>query len=489
MASVLPQLVNIEHTLQSKTVEQIRDDIKEFQDAVELNSEQSEKIQSYIHALEDTFDQFTKDNEHIERKDNNVTDADIQLYTGLKNMYQDYLKVLNQLKQDKAAVRDEVEASDDKPEESSDVLEYIVNELPYQQPTERKKYIDNFIHSKDAQKLSKSTQVFDAIVNLCLLDSSINDNLRSYFALLKDIGYTHEDLSSNLPGGLLEILNSKSKSKNKEGKENKVIQEDVEETKENTDNSPVSNNSGNNTEDEKKKKISFSKYLKKDTDVNENGKRISSSMEPESSSDDSDSKKIKTEDGKYISSILKQVSDQNGNGQSTSRKSSNNIRFVDDSKLVTVFGDGLPQKGVQLSPDELKKLLKPFKEGEPRDLLSLEGVIPRARELSLILGQNEEDYSDVSSLKGGPIPYETTIPLKFRINFGNFSPDLSKGAREPVLVDDLHDKSGNLIYKGPLIAGAFGKNNLLLRKDRGGLPYKRVPEVLRNDYPPRPTND
>nr|8A8F_B Chain B, RNA end formation protein 2 [Saccharomyces cerevisiae] len=35
------------------------------------------------------------------------------------------------------------------------------------------------------------------------------------------------------------------------------------------------------------------------------------------------------------------------------------IKFLDDSQLIKVYGDDLPNQGLQVSPTQLKKILKP----------------------------------------------------------------------------------------------------------------------------------
>ena len=80
------------------------------------------------------------------------------------------------------------------------------------------------------------------------------------------------------------------------------------------------------------------------------------------------------------------------------------------------------------------------------------------------------------------------MPLTYRLNFTAFSKDLDKPPKEPVDIDEVGDNANNKKRKAknPLIARAFGRNSLLLKKDRGGMPYKRVPEINKNTYPLRP---
>lgn len=204
--------------------------------------------------------------------------------------------------------------------------------------------------------------------------------------------------------------------------------------------------------------------------INENGKRrLSTPTELE------ETKRLKNNDNINLSSILKT--------SGSTKKNSNSIKFVDDSLLVKVYGDGLPDEGLSVSPEKLKKILKPFKEGEPRETVLVEGYQGKACELDTEFDLSPEE-TDITEIKGGAIPCETLVPLKYRLNFINFSSELSKKPpREPVVIEEPIDSSKK--NKGPLIVRAFGKNSLLLRKDRGGLPYRPIPEVVPIDYPSR----
>ncbi|CAR26916.1 hypothetical protein ZYGR_0I01880 [Zygosaccharomyces rouxii] len=476
MSNPIPQLVNISHALQSDTVEKIRRDIKEFHEASQLKPEQVEAINHYISSLKSTFGRFTEDNEHVERQDAGVTSADTQLYSGLKSMYMDYLNQLGSIKREKVLGDEEV--SKDKP------VDYISEELPYLQPTERKEYIEGLmLNDSTSKNMGKSQGFLDGMINLCVLDSTVTENLRCYVTLLRKVGYTKEELKNLLPKGLAlmpSLTPNNAEEKAKEASASKKVPSSMESapsfsgvtTHPDSTGSSTGTNTTGGGDDEPKKKISFSRYLKKG-DGNENGKRKASLMEE----DLRPVKKARANGGSELRSILRTT----GSSSSSSKKSGNNIKFVDDSYLVTVFGDGLPNDGLQLSPERLKKVLKPFKEGEPREIVHVVEFKDKAAELDIEFDLSPEE-SDITETKGGPIPCETTAPLKHRLNFANFSPDLgNKPIREAVVVEDSTVKG-----KGPLIAKAFGKNSLLLRKDRGGLPYKRIPDVTPNDYPPRP---
>ncbi|SCV04051.1 LANO_0G07844g1_1 [Lachancea nothofagi CBS 11611] len=436
----IPQLVNISHALQSSFVQKLRSEVKGFNESAKLNETQIAQINKYITSLESAFSEFTRDNEHIERREAHVTAADVQLYNGLKTMYADYLSQLVKLKQ--RSVNQEEHVSGDQP------VDYIRNELPYKQPSERKAYIDKLAQSPTdtvAAEIKKSDQLLEGVVNLSVLDSTVGENIQSYITLLKTIGYSDQEISKRMPHA-------------SNGKDSSTIQ--ATKVAEPT----------NAPSDEPKKKISFSKYLKKG-DINDSVKRTSE----DDDLGDKPAKRMKPTEisSSSVASILK---------KKTIKKKRNPIRFVSDEKLLTVYGDELPSKGLVVSPKKLKKILKPFKDGEPREITYSAWKNQKVRELSK---RSHADDSDVVDIKGGPIPSESRAPLGYRLNFTAFSKSLTKLPAEPTDLDD----SDPSLYQKPLIVRAFGKNCLLLQKDRGGIPYKLVPEVHVNDYPIRPISN
>lgn len=229
-----------------------------------------------------------------------------------------------------------------------------------------------------------------------------------------------------------------------------------------------------------KKKISFSKYLKKDDSMQPNVDNKRSLPDDEStevssatSSDSSSNKKAKLNDNSSkIRSILK---NRESNTDIKKSRKKMSIKFHDESDLVRVYGDDLPNNGLKVTPVELKKILRPFKEGEPNERLLIEGFSFKPKLLNIQITVQDSDISDT---KNGPIPCDSRTPLLYRDNFRNFSKDLKLIPREPI-----PEANTNQDKSGPLLVKAFGRNGLLLRKDRGGIPYKRVPEVRRNEYP------
>ena len=150
--------------------------------------------------------------------------------------------------------------------------------------------------------------------------------------------------------------------------------------------------------------------------------------------------------------------------------------------MIKVYGDELPSDGLIVSPTELKKLLKPFKEGEPNEKLLIEDF----KFIPLPLNNNNAcifENSDITEIKNGPILCITSIDDHYRQNFRNFNINLKNGNRD--LISPLPLPPQDISNVETIVAKAFGKNNLLLRSDRCGLPYKRVPKIFQNNYSPR----
>lgn len=281
------------------------------------------------------------------------------------------------------------------------------------------------------------------------------------------------------------------------------------ETSPNNDKNEDANDAAN------KKKISFSKYLKKEdseleTEGSSTNKRSNSEVEKMDnenvqvkkqktssiSSDTSDSTELypTTDDGTSatpgLTSILKSSKNTN------KKKKSIKIKFVEDNDLVRVYGDDLPTDGLKVTPTDLKRVLRPFVEGEPNEKLYLEAVNASLSgrstytlPLNLDNIKNDIKDSDIAETKGGPIRCMTAVPLLYKTEFNNFNKELKKKMpREPIITNDDIETLNNPENKKPVIAKAFGKNQLLLRSDRGGMPYKPVPEVTRNYYPIRYTS-
>ena len=256
-----------------------------------------------------------------------------------------------------------------------------------------------------------------------------------------------------------------------------------------------------------KKKLSFSKYLNKDdadstklgakrtldldfkvnpveSTIASNNTASSTSVSPSTTSEAtpvSSEEPLKKKTKKSLKDFNVQSILRNGKPKKTR---TSNIKFLDDPQLIKVYGDDLPNQGLQVSPTQLKKILKPFKEGEPKEVILFEDMSIKLKslDLSFLKNTSNNDYIDISETRGGPIHCETRTPLIYRKNFNHFNSDLNKRPpREPIEFDLNGNTNSN-----PTIAKAFGKNSLLLRKDRGGLPYKHVPIVKRNKYPPRP---
>ncbi|AMD21114.1 HEL167Cp [Eremothecium sinecaudum] len=474
----IPEKVNISHAMPSSMINVMREDIKQFQQTKELDQQQMDKVDHYIDHLDSIFAQFCKDNEHVEKKTAGVTDADVQLFQGLKKMYSNYMNQLSDIK--KRKVEEDQEFHADKP------LEYILDELPYLQPAERNRYISTLL--KEKVSFSKDMKLFDGIANLCLLDGSVKDYLRTYKYLLQSVGFTQEEILSRIPF-LADDYRPSEAAKRESTPDTPLssdaLSQDASNDSTNTNStastaisstSTSSNSESNERPDEdRKKKISFSKYLKKDA-----SEPVKRAMSP----DDLAQPIVKRQKFDWPVSIIKD--------DKKVKKQRSIIRFVDDSKLVTVFGDDLPDTGVITSPDRLKKILNPYVEGEPREFILESWKNQKARKLIIDVGIIDD--SDIAESRNGPVAITSKVPPSYRLNFTKFSDELAKSHRSPAEVEeDEHDlknhKGKQRGGKGPIIVRAFGRNALLLKKDRGGLPYKKVPEVRKNLYPTRPDDD
>ena len=280
-----------------------------------------------------------------------------------------------------------------------------------------------------------------------------------------------------------------------------------------------------------KKKISFSKYLQKDDNEKEPLEPLKRSIDDNTNQEDNlNTKKRKlttsftpldvTLDGVAtppdtiesttstlnptseikITSILKSpsVSDNSGSQERRRKNKSIKLRFMEDKDLVRVYGDDLPEEGLKVTPSDLKKILRPFIEGEPGEKLYLETVDTSLSSmgksihvvpLNLNNIKSGIENNDIVETRGGPIKCETKVPQMYRDGFHNFSKDLKKiQPREPIITNEDIEMLNNPELNKPIIARAFGKNKLLLRNDRGGLPYKPVPAVTKNYYPIRYTS-
>ena len=80
MSAPVPQLVNISHALQASTFQQIRLDMVDFNKDCKLSSVQLARIDKYIDSLQAALNQFTRDNLHIERKDEAVSYTHLDVY-------------------------------------------------------------------------------------------------------------------------------------------------------------------------------------------------------------------------------------------------------------------------------------------------------------------------------------------------------------------------------------------------------------------------
>ncbi|SMN19845.1 similar to Saccharomyces cerevisiae YDR195W REF2 RNA-binding protein involved in the cleavage step of mRNA 3'-end formation prior to polyadenylation, and in snoRNA maturation [Maudiozyma saulgeensis] len=321
-----------------------------------------------------------------------------------------------------------------------------------------KNYLDKFISIKERNNLTIDTVSSEA--------KSLNVNLDEGIRALK------ENKSS--------VIKQSSKTKATSSPKREIYIADSTKKNKTVDNT-IAKDENIKEDQPNKKKISFTKYKKKDdSPVNSTDETLVNDKRSISNDDDdennkSSSKKLKLDQNSTkIRSILK-----NGETKDVTTKSKKKvgISFPLEVDLVRVYGDDLPSTGLKVTPNELKKILRPFKEGEPKEKVLVEGFNSKPKLLNIQIVVKD---SDITQLRNGPIKFDTRTPILYRDNFKNFSKDLKKPAREPIPEMGLQNDNTT-----PLVAQAYGRNSLLLRNDRGGIPYKRVPGVRRNKYPPR----
>ncbi|CCK68137.1 RNA-processing protein REF2 KNAG_0A04650 [Huiozyma naganishii CBS 8797] len=500
----IPQLVNIKHTLQSNVIQQIRQEVTQWQNSnnLQYTSQDIGTMDQYLTALQNALKLFMDDNKHIADAAEGVTEVDKNLYVGLIAMYKDYIFQLQQLKSnaeqhvavDSAAQQQPPQASPsstddvknrDAPNITDRIVDHIVNTLPKELAKDRRRFIDKFIKDTDLRKsLDASDALLQGIVKLCHQDLKNKDNIMSYLRFLKLLGYSKEILKEKLPSSLTQPVKAKTVVTKKkvspppqpyiaERKDN-VIRTATQQqlTKSKDEQEKVEE------EDLDKKKISFSKYLNKDNTptvtATESNKRDFNELDEEA--DTPESKRARLGDPN-ITSILKSGKKK--------KRTAGSIRFMEDENLVRIYGDDLPTTGLKVKPVELKKILRPFVEGEPNEKVLHEGITTHPAPLLLEFDQIENN--DIAETRSGPVPCETSARFQYRTSFASFTSDLkNKPPREPLTNDDdpsFTARQGN--GKTPIIARAFGRNKLLLKHDRGGIPYKPVPEVFKNIYPPK----
>lgn len=419
-------------------------------------------------------------------------------------------------------------------------------------------------------------KLLNGIIRLCTLDVNNKENIVSYLKFLKLLGYPKELLKEKLPSSLtkpkakpkpkvsqtstsvsksIKDLSASSTSSNNSPSSGtpvvtkpkqprkKVVKPDVYIADPNSKKSlnkaeastvtpsssssssssstpvitvPTSEKADDSIDGANKKKISFSKYLKKEdseleTEDPSPNKRSNDEVENDTTENDS-SKKQKTSSSSSETSEFSESTTITDNttpttpGLTSILKSSTNaskkkksfkIKFVEENNLVRVYGDDLPTDGLKVTPTELKKVLRPFVEGEPNEKLyletvntSLSGRSTYVLPLNLDNIKNDIIDNDIVETRGGPVKCMTAVPLLYKTEFNNFNKDLKKKLpREPIITNDDIETLNNPENKKPIIAKAFGKNKLLLRSDRGGMSYKPVPEVSRNYYPIKYTSE
>lgn len=440
----IPQSVNVSHALPATVIQEMRTNIEEYHNKLPLTEQQQQQLHMYITDLNKALKEFTYDNKHVHPGSQGVTNIDIELVNGLVALYNDYLNKFTNLQ--------------------------------------------NTIKTKQVGEQSVEPQVKKA------KSDSPNLNLdKGVLALKSKKSDPTEQEDAKEPSGSPKNNTQEAQEQaNEPKKKKKVVRREIyiadsSKKKEQSPSETATIDAEIEAEQPSKKKISFTKYLKKDDSISEDNKRpfVEEGSTDENSNPSSDSpvvKRAKIDTSNIrIRSILK-------NSELNSLQTANDalegkikkrvgITFPGETDLVRVYGEDLPGEGLKITPHELKKLLRPFKDGEPQEKVLLEDFVPKPRKLVI---DTKVENSDISELFNGPVKCVTQTPVLYRDNFKSFSKDLMKPPREPIAdMSSSHEKSK------PLLAKAYGRNGLLLRNDRGGLPYKRVPDVRRNAYPVR----
>ena len=416
--NIIPHSVNVSHALSAAIIQEMRNNLDILSQREQLNATEENLLVSYISQLNQAIIDFNNDNKDVKIDKESVTVADMELINGLTLLYQTYLNKFSEIQQR--------------------------------------------VHKENRPIQQERRQ-------------SASENLDEGVRAL------HE--SNNLDKKNETITTTTTTSTTK--KKNVTKMKDIyiaDGTKKKQDKVPNEGTAEETKEEPNKKKISLNNYKKKDDSPSDSLKRSNSNDSEESATKKIKIVKNETSNNSKIRSILKNSDDMPNQDSSDiikkKKKKKLTIKFPEENDLVKVYGEDLPKDGLKVTPIELKKILRPFKEGEPNEQAIILGF--RSRPKPLNLSNIEVKNSDISDTKNGPIKCQTVTPILYRDNFKSFSKDLDKSPREPILeMNNNQDKSS------PLVAQAYGRNGLLLRNDRGGIPYKRVPEVRRNTYPPR----
>jgi len=183
-----------------------------------------------------------------------------------------------------------------------------------------------------------------------------------------------------------------------------------------------------------------------------------------------------------IKSILK---DTTSNDSKSKRGLIKKKQLSFNTESVTVFGDDLPKKGRVVSVKDLKIALNNEKKPSPpreKVLIDISSIKVLKIKDSTVISSIPD--CDISELKGGVVKLESSSKPEYRRSFKNYNKNLNREHTEK----EFHSQTENFpdlnSYPEPIVMPAFGQNELLLQQDRGRLPYKPVPEVRVNNYPP-----
>ena len=500
--------INFSHVMNPAQVNAIRD----FCDKTTsiLTFDQLLSTNSYIQMLLSTTETFAKDNELLEKisqkkdtaKNLGMKESDVELYSQLMKMYKDYLMKLCNLKREGNFLNKDLIKYDYL--NSSIFPKILLNCDPNDVRTE---YVQQLI------EITKNTELATKFFSKKKAKSSLMDenvptkttsSIKSTAGTLtkkpkKEITTVKVSLKRSNP------TTTEEKADKVELKKRKKIKTETDETVKRRGipvairTSSISTNPESESSATKSKK-SPSPSLKtppQESFALVKTKSQESSILPSSSSSSSSTsfsaspsilQPSSSNNSSNLKSILKKTEDnqdQTTTFESTkNEKSQKQLSFNTDS--VTVFGHDLPKHGVKVAFKELKQALNNEKKAStPKEKLLVDPSRINVLTLAPFSDINCISQCDISELKGGVVKLQTNSKPEYRSNFRNFNKNLNKEHTEKEFhsqTEEVKEESDSI--NQPIVMPAFGQNQLLLLKDRGKLPYKQVPEVRPNAYPP-----
>ncbi|KAL6945198.1 hypothetical protein ACO0QE_002646 [Hanseniaspora vineae] len=397
---------------------------------------------SNIQQLLSTTESFSKDNELLEKisqkKDTaqnlGMKESDVELYSQLMKMYRDYLMKLCNLKKESNIL-------------NKDLIKYD--------------YLNNSVFPQILLNCDPNDVRTEYVQQL--IEITKNTDLATKFFSKKKAKFsaTGEKASANTPLPTSSTLSTSASS-----------------TLSNSNSKTTSNKStaGTVTKKPKKEITTVKVSLKRSNPTVVENKSDKVELKKR--------KKLKTDSDEVVKKREIPVAIRTSSSSTTSVKSKKQLSF--NTENVTVFGHDLPKKGVQVSFKNLKQALNKEKKASiPKERLLVDSSKINVLKLAPFSDINCIPQCDISELKGGVVKLQTEIKPEYRTNFRNFSKNLNKEHTEKEFHSQNEEvKEENEANNQPIVMPAFGQNQLLLLNDRGKLPYRSIPEVRPNAYPP-----